>query len=158
MASAPHTLTSLADIAKNVTDWVNEVAALTQPERIHWCDGTPSEFQRLRGELETKGDLHRLNHETFPGCYLYRSDPSDVARVEHLTFVCTSTAEEAGPNNNWLAPAVAHARMRELFKGCMRGRILYVIPYCMGPINSPLFTLWGGNHRQRLCGAQHVAS
>ena len=84
-----------------------------------------------------KGELRKLNQDSFPGCYLYRSDPTDVARVEHLTFVCTNTQEEAGPNNNWLAPAVARARMRELFRGCMRGRTLYVVPYCMGPIDSP---------------------
>ncbi len=78
-----------------------------------------------------------MNPDSFPRCYLYRSDPSDVARVEHLTFVCTSSREDAGPNNNWLAPEAAHARMRELFKGCMRGRTLYVVPYCMGPIDSP---------------------
>ncbi len=137
MASAPHTLVSIADIAKNVAAWVGEVAALTEPERIHWCDGTIEEFRRLREELVRKGELRTLNQETFPGCHLYRSDPTDVARVEHLTFVCTTTQEEAGPNNNWLAPAVAHARMRELFRGCMRGRTLYVVPYCMGPIDSP---------------------
>ena len=114
-----------------------EVAALTQPERIYWCDGSAEEYQRLREELVRKGELRELNQDSFPGCYLYRSDPTDVARVEHLTFVCTSTQEEAGPNNNWLAPAVARARMRELFRGCMRGRTLYVVPYCMGPIDSP---------------------
>ncbi len=110
---------------------------MTQPERIYWCDGSPEEYQRLREELVRKGELRELNQDSFPGCYLYRSDPTDVARVEHLTFVCTNTQEEAGPNNNWLAPAVARARMRELFRGCMRGRTLYVVPYCMGPIDSP---------------------
>ena len=137
MATAPHTLVSMVDIAKNVADWVAEVAALTQPERIYWCDGSVEEYQRLRSELVRKDELRELQQKSFPGCYLYRSDPSDVARVEHLTFVCTATQEEAGPNNNWLAPAVARARMRELFRGCMRGRTLYVVPYCMGPIDSP---------------------
>ena len=83
------------------------------------------------------GDLRKLNAETFPGCYLHRSHPSDVARVEHLTFVCTETADDAGPNNHWMAPAEARRKMDALFEGCMRGRTMYVIPYCMGPIDSP---------------------
>ena len=137
MASAPHTLATLPDISRNVADWVGEVAALTQPRHIHWCEGSAAEAARLRAELTTSGALLPLNPESFPRCYLYRSDPSDVARVEHLTFVCTRSREDAGPNNNWLAPADARARMRELFKGCMRGRTLYVVPYCMGPLDSP---------------------
>jgi phosphoenolpyruvate carboxykinase (GTP) len=92
----------------------------------------------LISELLSRGDLIELNPQTHPGCYLHRSDPGDVARVEHLTFVCTSTQEDAGPNNNWMHPDEARSRMLELFSGCMRGRTLYVIPYCMGPINSPL--------------------
>ena len=138
MATAPHTLASVAEISKIVADWVGEVAALTQPERIHWCDGSAAEFQQLRAELVRSGELRELNQASFPGCYLYRSDPTDVARVEHLTFVCTRSQEDAGPNNNWMAPEAARARMRELFRGCMRGRTLYVVPYCMGPIDSPL--------------------
>ena len=137
MATAPHTLASVADISRNVADWVTEVAALTRPDRIHWCEGSAAEFQQLRAELAHNGDLRELNQGTFPGCYLARSNPTDVARVEHLTFVCTSSQEDAGPNNNWLAPATARERMRELFRGCMRGRTLYVVPYCMGPIDSP---------------------
>jgi phosphoenolpyruvate carboxykinase (GTP) len=137
MASAPHTLASLPDISRNVATWVAEVAALTQPDHVHWCDGSAAERDRLRDKLVQRGELRPLNPETFPRCYLYRSDPTDVARVEHLTYVCTSSQEDAGPNNNWLAPAVARAQMRELFKGCMRGRTLYVVPYCMGPLDSP---------------------
>ena len=137
MAGAPHTLASVPKITRNVADWVDEVAALTQPERIHWCDGSEAELARLRAELTARGELLPLNPTSFPRCYLYRSDPSDVARVEHLTFVCTSSREDAGPNNNWLAPAEARARMRGLFTECMRGRTLYVVPYCMGPIDSP---------------------
>jgi phosphoenolpyruvate carboxykinase (GTP) len=116
---------------------VEEVQALTQPERVYWCDGSRAEFRRLRRELITKGQLHELNQGTFPGCYLYRSDPSDVARVEHLTYICTRSKEDAGPNNNWMDPAEAKTKMRELFRGCMKGRTLYVVPYCMGPIDSP---------------------
>ena len=137
MATAPHTLASVADISKNVADWVTEVAALTRPDRIHWCDGSASEFQQLRAELARNGELRELNQGSFPGCYLARSNPTDVARVEHLTFVCTRSQQDAGPNNNWLAPETARERMRELFRGCMRGRTLYVVPYCMGPIDSP---------------------
>jgi phosphoenolpyruvate carboxykinase (GTP) len=137
MASAPHTLASLPDISRNVASWVAEAASLTHPDRVHWCDGSAAERDMLREEMVRGGALQPLNPETFPRCYLYRSGPGDVARVEHLTFVCTRQQEDAGPNNNWLAPEAAHARMRELFRGCMRGRTLYVVPYCMGPLDSP---------------------
>jgi phosphoenolpyruvate carboxykinase (GTP) len=137
MATAPHTLASLPEISKAVSDWVASVRELTQPERVYWCDGSPKEFQRLRGELTARGELLELNQRTFPNCYLYRSDPSDVARVEHLTFICTKSKQDAGPNNNWMDPAEARAKMRALFRGCMKGRTLYVVPYCMGPLDSP---------------------
>lgn len=121
-----------------LNQWVESVARLTQPERIHWCDGTEAENNSLVDLMLTTGDLIKLNEETHPNCYLHRSSPSDVARVEHLTFVCTSNKEDAGPNNHWMAPADAHAKMAELYAGCMRGRTMYVVPYCMGPIDSPL--------------------
>jgi phosphoenolpyruvate carboxykinase (GTP) len=92
---------------------------------------------QLRNELIAKQELQPLNAQTFPDCYLARSHPSDVARVEHLTFICTSKQDDAGPNNIWMAPAEAHKKMDDLFKGCMKGRTLYVVPYCMGPIDSP---------------------
>jgi len=136
MATAPHTLASLSDISKNVADWVAAVAELTQPDRVHWCDGSQVEFKRLRRELSANVELHELNQKSFPSCFLYRSDPSDVARVEHLTFICTRAREDAGPNNNWMDPIEAKAKMRELFRGCMKGRTLYVVPYCMGPLDS----------------------
>jgi phosphoenolpyruvate carboxykinase (GTP) len=117
--------------------WVEGVAALTQPEKIHWCDGSEGEYKLLVELMLQRGDLTALNQSTYRNCYLHRSDPSDVARVEHLTFVCTPEQDEAGPNNNWMAPADAHRKMDGLFTGCMRGRTLYVIPYCMGPIDSP---------------------
>jgi len=116
---------------------VEQVRQLTEPAQIHWCDGSDAEYVRLRDELAARGELKALNQTTFPGCYLYRSDPNDVARVEHVTYVCTATEEQAGPNNNWMPPAEAKSRMQELFRGCMRGRTLYVVPYCMGPIDSP---------------------
>jgi phosphoenolpyruvate carboxykinase (GTP) len=120
-----------------VSAWVDGVAKLTQPDHIYWCDGSQSEFQSLQRELIASKELLPLNSQSFPGCVLSRSDPSDVARVEHLTFVCTLNKEDAGHNNHWLAPAEAHARMDALFAGCMKGRTLYVVPYCMGPIDSP---------------------
>jgi phosphoenolpyruvate carboxykinase (GTP) len=135
-APLPH-FTSPSTVNRAVADWVEEVARLTLPERIHWCDGSESEFQMLERELVAGHALLPLDQGSFPGCYLYRSDPSDVARVEHLTFVCTEKQADAGPNNNWMAPAAAHRQMDALFAGCMRGRTLYVVPYCMGPLDSP---------------------
>ncbi len=117
--------------------WVDEVAALTNPDKIHWCDGSEAENDALTEAMLATGDLLRLNEETHPNCFLHRSDPKDVARVEHLTFVCTEDAEDAGPNNNWMAPAAAHEKIDGLFAGCMRGRTMYVIPYLMGPYGSP---------------------
>ncbi|MBA3930053.1 MAG: phosphoenolpyruvate carboxykinase (GTP) [Xanthomonas sp.] len=118
--------------------WVAEVAALTRPDHVHWCDGSDVENALLTKQMLADGTLLPLNPETHPHSWLHRSSPSDVARVEHLTFVCTPQQEDAGPNNHWTAPAEAHAKMDALFAGCMRGRTLYVIPYCMGPIDSPL--------------------
>ena len=137
MATAPHTLVPMAEVSTNVATWVREVRELTGADRVYWCDGSQAEYVRLRDELVARGELKTLNPKTFPNCYLYRSDPSDVARVEHLTFVCTQSEADAGPNNNWMDPAEARAKMRELFRGCMRGRTLYVVPYCMGPLDSP---------------------
>jgi phosphoenolpyruvate carboxykinase (GTP) len=117
--------------------WVDEVAALTLPDDIHWCSGTDDEYQQLIQAMVADDTLSPLNHESYPNCYLHLSDPRDVARVEHLTFVCTQTEEEAGPNNNWMDPTEAHGRVDGLFEGAMRGRTMYVIPYCMGPLDSP---------------------
>ena len=118
-------------------DWVDSVAKLTQPEDIHWCNGSESEYKRLVNQMNRTGDLVELDQETYPHCYLHRSDPSDVARVEHLTYVCTRNREDAGENNNWLNPDEAHRKIDALFEGVMQGRTMYVIPYCMGPIDSP---------------------
>jgi phosphoenolpyruvate carboxykinase (GTP) len=118
--------------------WVDEVARRTRPDRVHWCDGSDAEYDQLvAGMLET-GDLIELNPQTHPRCYLHRSDPKDVARVEKLTVICTRNKDDAGPNNNWMDPAEAHAKIDALFDGCMQGRTMYVIPYCMGPLGSPL--------------------
>lgn len=121
-----------------LSEWVSEVAALTRPTSIHWCDGSEAEADALREQMLSSGEFSKLNEETHPNCYLHLSDPSDVARVEHVTFVCTSNQEDAGPNNNWMAPAEAHATVDPLFDGAMEGRTMYVVPYCMGPVDSPL--------------------
>ena len=121
-----------------LNDWVGQVAAHTRADRVHWCDGSEQENHRLIELMLDSGDLLKLNEQTHPDCYLHRSDPNDVARVEHLTFVCTTDKDDAGPNNHWMAPDEAHAMMSGLFAGCMEGRTLYVVPYCMGPIDSPL--------------------
>ena len=121
-----------------LNQWVLEVARLTHPDRIQWCDGSDSEFDALTAQMEADGTLIPLNPETHPRSWLHRSHPDDVARVEHLTFVCTSERDDAGPNNHWMTPADGHAQMDGLFDGCMRGRTMYVLPYCMGPIDSPL--------------------
>ncbi len=118
--------------------WVQEMAELAKPDRIYWCDGSEDEKKRLTEEAVAKGVLIPLNQKKLPGCYLHRSNPGDVARVEHLTFICTPKREEAGPTNNWMAPDEAYAKLRKLYDGCMRGRTMYVIPYVMGPLGSPM--------------------
>lgn len=121
----------------SLKSWVEEVARLTKPESIHWCTGSDAENSRLIDAMLASGDLIKLNPTTHPNCYLHRSNPSDVARVEHLTLVCTRNRDDAGPNNHWMEPAAAHRKVDALFDGAMRGRTMYVVPYCMGPIDSP---------------------
>ena len=121
----------------SLKQWVEEVARLTQPDAVVWCNGSDAENSGLVDAMVRSGDLIKLNPTTHPNCYLHRSSPSDVARVEHLTYVCTKQKEDAGPNNNWMEPGDAHRKIDSLFEGAMRGRTMYVIPYCMGPIDSP---------------------
>jgi phosphoenolpyruvate carboxykinase (GTP) len=118
--------------------WVDEMAALCTPDQIVWCDGSEEEKERLTQQAVDAGILIRLNQEKLPGCYLHRSNPNDVARVEDCTFICTRTPEAAGPTNHWMAPAAMYQKLFGLAKGAMRGRTMYVVPYLMGLPGSPL--------------------
>ncbi|MES2461408.1 MAG: phosphoenolpyruvate carboxykinase (GTP) [Armatimonadota bacterium] len=118
--------------------WVDECTRLCGPDSVYWCDGSEAEREALIAGMLEDGSLYTLNAEKFPGCYLHRSNPNDVARVEQVTFICSERQEDAGPTNNWMSPAEAKAKLTPLFDGCMQGRTLYVIPYVMGPIGSPL--------------------
>ena len=122
----------------HITRWVAEQAALCQPDRIFWCDGSVEEKDALTRIAVDAGVLIELNQQKLPGCYLHRSNPNDVARVEQCTFICTPTRDEAGPTNNWQAPREMYARLRTMCDGAMRGRTMYVVPYLMGPPGSPL--------------------
>ncbi len=122
----------------NVAKWVAECAALTKPEKIVLLDGTEEERRRLTELALSDGTLLALNQEKLPGCYLHRSNPNDVARVENLTFICTKTKEEAGPTNNWMSPKDGYEKLGALFDGAMKGRTMYVVPYVMGPLGSAM--------------------
>jgi phosphoenolpyruvate carboxykinase (GTP) len=118
--------------------WVKKMAALCEPDHVFWCDGSEAEKEFLTAKAVREGVLVKLNQEKLPGCYYHRSNPNDVARVEQCTFICTERQEDAGPTNNWRAPAEMYRKLHELCRGGMRGRTMYVVPYLMGPLGSPL--------------------
>ncbi|MDT0303186.1 phosphoenolpyruvate carboxykinase (GTP) [Streptomonospora wellingtoniae] len=126
---------------KELTDWVREVADLTQPDQVVWCDGSEVEWQRLTGLLVEQGTFVRLNPGLRPNSFYCRSDPSDVARVEDRTFICSEREQDAGPTNNWVEPARMRATFADVFDGCMRGRTMYVVPFCMGPLGGNISQL-----------------
>jgi phosphoenolpyruvate carboxykinase (GTP) len=125
-------------VATPLENWVEESARLTKPDRVVFCDGSAAENERIIGGMLRDGEALRLNEKTYPNCYLFRSSPNDVARTEHLTFICSPQKDDAGPTNNWMDPEGAKHKIGALFDGAMRGRTMYVVPYIMGPASSPI--------------------
>ena len=135
---APNGIGDAKPANQAVLDWVHEIGTLTNPENIFWCDGSERENEFLVAESLKQNVLIKLNEKKVPRSYLHRSNPNDVARVEQFTFICTPTKEEAGPTNNWAEPAETYSKLHGLLKGAMRGRTMFVVPYIMGPPDSPL--------------------
>src|SRR6059036_3878561 len=122
----------------HLLNWVEKMANLTKPAGIHWVYGSQAEDEALKAEMVASGTLIKLNQELWPGCYYARSHPSDVARVEDRTFICSLSKDAAGPTNNWEEPFKMRRKLKEIFKGCMQGRTMYVLPFSMGPVGGPM--------------------
>src|SRR5881396_1488520 len=131
---------SAKPLSKNIhlLNWVEKMAQITKPTAIHWVDGSAEEDEMLKAQMVESGTFVKLNEELWPGCYYARSHPSDVARVEDRTFICSLSKDAAGPTNNWEEPFKMRRKLKELFDGSMRGRTMYVLPFSMGPIGSPM--------------------
>ena len=134
------TARSRGPLTRNIhlVKWVEKTAELTKPKAIHWVDGSQAENDKLLREMVASGSLTKLNEDLWPGCYLARSDAGDVARVEDRTFICSLSKDNAGPTNNWENPYVMRRKLKDMFKGCMQGRTMYVLPFSMGPVGGPM--------------------
>ena len=126
------TVNNMSIVNEDLLYWVNEIEDLCKPQSVHWCDGSESENQNIIARLIASGTLIKLNEAKRPNSYLAHSDPTDVARVEDRTFICSESASDAGPTNNWVNPNEMKERLTGIFDGCMAGRTMYVIPFCMG--------------------------
>src|SRR5450432_3070610 len=138
--TAMKTAGSRVPLTRNIhlVKWVEKTAELTKPKAIHWVDGSKAEYDKLCREMVASGSFTRLNEELWPGCFLARSDPGDVARVEDRTFICSLSKDNAGPTNNWENPYTMRRKLKEKFNGAMQGRTMYVLPFSMGPVGGPM--------------------